>query len=133
MKPPQIQKIIVEDFPSEDQSVVRKIATSVNQLADTVVDSLSRRISVNDNLDGEIKTLLWDGQAVNLAWSLSRPKSITVGQIVKADTYVTAVLTGAPHIQWSWTGSHISIQDILTPGITVDSSNKYQITLLILT
>lgn len=51
------KRIIVEDFNSEDRAVAERIANSVNIFMDEVFNSLNKGISVNDNLNQNIKTV----------------------------------------------------------------------------
>ena len=56
-RPQSFRRIIIEDYPEKDRSLVGKMAYSINSFADDVLQCLSNNLSIRDNLAAEQKTI----------------------------------------------------------------------------
>ena len=51
MKLPGLKRIVVEDFKSDEQQLVSKIAFVVNPIIDAILQALNKNLSVTDNFN----------------------------------------------------------------------------------
>lgn len=54
-KPQSFKRIIVEDFDSKDRPLVSKLAYAINGFAEDMLNTLTRQITIDDNLNWKKK------------------------------------------------------------------------------
>lgn len=127
-------RIIVEDYEEEERAMMTKLANSLNPFAESIVDALSKHLTVDDNLDMSKKSLsiTVDERGVPTSKTLLKSDlgSLCVGiTVIKAAnvTTPTNLATGTPFVTFTDADKLLTITNItnLTPG------NKYTLTLLL--
>jgi hypothetical protein len=132
---PQFKRIVVENFPKENQELVSKLAYSINVFANNMTSALTNNLSIQDNLNIKLKTFVA---------TVDSSGNITGNSVIKTDldhnclgvsvikatnlTTVTHYPTGTPFISFSETqDGFITIGNItnLTAG------EPYQLQLLL--
>jgi len=131
-KIPDLKRVTVEDFKSEDRDLVGKLAFIINSFHEQVRSALSKNIDF-DNLNQEVISLSFStgssGQplnAVKFKSSLAtRVQGISVVRtvIISSNTELASVL---PIISWSQNVNLITISNI--GGLSPET--KYELTLL---
>ena len=129
---PTVKRISPENLPTTKDFawLMPSLIAPLNYFMDQVSQALSRRLTVTENMDGDIRTVTLDGTfPVKIAWDRRRPMSVLVGGWAQTTGTVTAP-TAAVGIDWTFNqSSQIQIDAIY--GITPASTKKYQLTLQI--
>ena len=100
-----------------------------NQFFNDIVYILNKRLTVNDNLDGEMRTIELDGN-FPLTFQSTRPlppAGIWPLKLERKDKAATALSAGFI-IEWSYEDGKVSI--INTPGLTSSAANTYKLTII---
>ena len=129
---PTVKQILTENLPTGKDFawLVPVLISPLNLFMDQVSRALNRRLTVTENMDGDIKTVTLDGTfPVKIAWDRSRPKSVIVGGWSQS-TGTTAAPTATVGIDWSFNQSS-EIQIDAVYGITPAAATKYSLTLQI--
>lgn len=119
MRLPNFKRINTVDFPKEDQQLVEKLGESYNVGMDLVYQALSRRLTINDNLQAAERTVELqvdsNGKPKNDVFvntDLGVPiRNIIVGKAENL-TNSTGYPTGAPWITWDNTQNGIQIVNV---------------------
>lgn len=126
---PKISRLQQEDYPSETKKWISKLLQPLNSFMQSVTSALDRRLTINQNIQGQIRTLnVVGGKAVSFKYEpSSRPRWLVIGNVSPKDGYPLTAVVGAP--QWSDDGAgNITVTDII--GLV--SNDEYSITFLIL-
>lgn len=126
---PNKNKIVLESFNDVEGSWFPRLASILNSLIVGLTSMFDKNLTVTDNLDGQINTVILDGTwPVKFAWSRrAAPSAIIVGKLSRVDGQATN-LAAAYSIDWSYANGVVSLAD--TPGLTPSSTNKYYLTLV---
>jgi hypothetical protein len=129
---PTVKQILTENLPTTKDFawLVPSLVSPLNLFMDQVSRALNRRLTITENMDGDIKTVTLDGVfPVRIAWDRMRPKSVLVGAWAQLSGTTTAP-TAAVGVDWTFNqASEIQIDAVY--GITPASDKKYQLTLQI--
>ena len=129
MKIPSFKRIIKDKFPEEQLEWLDLLLSPLNSFMDEIAKGLNKKITVTENMDGEIKQITVDGTyPLKVKWDLpTRPQIGIVGQVTNPNgTPVT--LTAAPYVNWTFNQSgQIEIKQVL--GVP---AGKHTITMLFL-
>ena len=133
-KIPDLKRVTVEDFKSEDRALVSKLAFIINSFHEQVRSALTGNIDF-DNLSQEVKTLSFttgsDGQPINTV-SFKSNMANRVQGILPVRTVITSNNTSyaseMPVISWTQNGQIVSIVNI--GGLSAETG--YSITILTL-
>lgn len=138
---PTVKKILSENLPTGKAfDWLPSMVDVINQFFDQVSRALNKRLTVSENLDGDLREVTLDGTfPARIAWDRGKPKAVCVAGWTQIAGTTTAP-TAAVGIDWVW-GQDSTIQLTAVYGIapgTVDTVSsatvirKYQLTLLIL-
>ena len=130
---PPINRLTLEDFPTEQRKWLGQLIQPLNQFIESVYSALNRNLTVSENCSGDIKLVELDGTfPVKLSWSLrSKPVAVLVGNVYKSDGS-SLTLSAACFVQWSFNqSSQLQIDSVV--GITPSGSTKYKVQLVCLT
>jgi hypothetical protein len=131
---PDLKRLAAEDFPADDQPLVRKLAFIINSFHEQVRDALNRKIDF-DNLSQEVRTLSFatnsSGQPLNTITFQSSLLNRVQG-ILPVRTVITSNNTQSaqtmPVITWSQNAKLVTITNI--GGLLPET--QYEITILTL-
>ncbi len=129
---PTVKQILTESLPTTKEFgwLIPSLISPLNLFMDQVSRALNRRLTVAENLDGDIKTVTLDGVfPVKIAWDRAKPKSILVGGWTQT-TGTTTAPTATVGVNWSYNQAG-QIQIDAVYGITPATTLKYQLTLQI--
>lgn len=127
---PPIQRLVLEDFPTDERKWLGKLLQPVNQFFESVYSALNRNLSLADNLSADVRTVELDGQfPLKLAWTLkSKPAAVLVGDVYRTDG-TTITLSAAVFVQWQFNqSSQLQIDGVV--GITPSGTAKYKVSLV---
>lgn len=119
MKLTGYKRIIKEGVPKEYHVLIDAIAPSINDFADQVINAFNKNITVEDNLNMEIKTLevVVDGGGIptmSTAFKSNLADRVRGIVVIRAEnlTNSTVYPTAAPFITYSENNSVITINHI---------------------
>jgi hypothetical protein len=131
-KLPNVRRLLIEDF-LDQKDWIGNLFTPLNVFMDGVITSLSKGITLKDNMAADIIVSLTDRvptltTPIILPWNskLGAPQSVTIGNIQPANgsNFTLASVVG---MQWKYDASKgILITNII--GLTPTSTDKYNIT-----
>lgn len=104
-KPPSVRRLLVEDFPSDQQEWIGKLLQIINQFMDETGFVLNKGVSLTENAFVQVKTLNFKGNAgirgtttsaTNTITNVSSTYSLTTGMLVTGDgipvnTFITLI------------------------------------------
>lgn len=131
---PDLKRVTVEDFRSEDRPLVKKLAFIINSFHEQVRSALNKNIDF-ENLNQEVRTLSFttgeDGQPLNTLSFRSNMNSrvqgmLTVRTVITSNN--TAFQAQKPEISWSQDGNLVTLTFI--GGLAANTG--YQLTILTL-
>lgn len=126
MRIPSFTRIITEDFSKEVQKWIPKLADPLNNFMLTMKNGLNKGITINENMSGEVKTILVTGGTVSFSYESSRqPKAVMLGNWVNLDDSAWAPTAGIG-LKWSY-GERV----VTCTFYGLDATDKYNITLVI--
>jgi hypothetical protein len=120
MKLPTFKRIVSEEFP-EQRKWLPKLIAPLNSFLEQVTQGLNKNITVQDNLDAEIKTITVSEFPYIFSYS-KPPKSVTVGKY-------PSLPTGTGIVTWYYTGTALSVS---IDGFSPTQKDKLTFTLLII-
>ena len=128
-----VRRIIKEDFKSEDQELIGKLAYVINSFMEQVVRQFNGNIDFTNLSEDVVQyTVTVDGSGVPIGNNLvkstvNNPKGVVV---VKAEnkTSSTTYPTSAPWVSWTPNGNILKIQKITG----LQANNKYVLTLRVI-
>lgn len=92
--------------------------------------ALSRGLTFVDNFAGDVKTVRWDGTALNVATTLAAKPSAVV--VLRADTVgAEGVSASGAAITWTWVGDAATRTVRITDIATLTLPGSYDVTLWI--
>lgn len=126
---PKISKFQSEDFGKDQRKWIGKLLQPLNSFMQSVVSALDRNITINQNLQGEIKSVpVRGGSKVSFKYSPSkRPSVVLVGRVIdKAGVLVNAAITA---VDWGDDGQgNITVNSISN----LQNESDYTVTFLVL-
>ena len=130
-KPPRTTKLKADDFKTLSKEEGDLLTTTVNSLAEDVASAMDKRLTVQENLNAQVKTVTYTPQAsatsVTFSSLSSRPIGVLLLEARDTNSPNTAVsVTGMP--AWSYSGGQVTISSV--PGLT--NGTKYTLTFLVL-
>ena len=116
------KRINPEDFAEDDKAIAKQIGFVMNSFMEEIVNTLSKRISINDNLNQSVKSIPKVNVDVN--GNLNTPKSFKSGisgktqglQVIRS--FGGSYVTGEPFIDFRDNNGIIKINNI--KGLTAD-------------
>jgi len=141
--PPEIKRIIKEDFPKDQQELIDKLAFSLNPFFEQVVNALTKQIDMS-NLAQEIKEI---NATISLPSNLPK-QTIQFNTILNTKvrgivciraqnlTNPNVPVTTAPFVQFTPQGQLITINSVTgLPALSGDptTSQTFKLTLLLIT
>lgn len=119
MKLTGYKRIIKEGVPKEYHVLIDAIAPSINDFADQVINAFNKNITVEDNLNMEIKTLevVVDGGGIptmSTAFKSNLADRVRGIVVIRAENLTNSMVypTAAPFITYSENNSVITINHI---------------------
>ena len=88
MKITSTKKVIVEDFATENRSLVQRLAIILNSFLDQVTQALTSNLTLADNLKAKVYTqqLATDATTFRVSWDLNeKPTSVYIGHVARVD------------------------------------------------
>ena len=129
---PTNKRILRELFPS-DLSWMPRLLAPLNKFMEDVVAALNKRLTIAENMDAEIKSVVVGGSyPVALAWT--RPTKATIGLIGKIELVDggDVSLSAAVMLNWIYNqAGQIEISDVI--GLDDTSTKQYRLTLVFFT
>lgn len=125
---PKISKFQAEDFGKEQRKWIGKLLQPLNSFMQSVVSSLDRNLSVNQNMQGQIKAVPFKGGGtVSFKYEPNqRPAVLLVGRVI--DSTGATVSTGVTATDWTDDGAgNITVNAISN----LTSGRSYTISFLI--
>lgn len=125
---PKITRFQAEDFGKDQRKWIGKLLQPLNSFMSNVVSALDRNISVNQNMQGQIKAIsVTGGSITKFKYEPSqRPAVVIVGKVL--DPSGASVGSPVTCVDWSDDGAgNITVESI--PNLT--SGTKYTVTFLI--
>lgn len=126
---PKISRFQSEDFGKDQRKWIGKLLQPLNSFMTNVVAALDRNISVNQNMQGQIKAIsVTGGSTTKFKYEPSqRPAIVLVGKVLNPSGALVA--NPVTCVDWSDDGAgNITVESI--PNLT--SGTKYTVTFLIL-
>lgn len=131
MKTPSFKKLIIEKFP-EQAGWVGGMITPINSFMDDIVNGLNKRLTIRENLNGDILSFTTSGQyPIKIKWD--RPTKPTIGWIggISRVNGATIDLTTAVTLIWSYNQEgQVQIDNLI--GLDDSASKTYKITTIFL-
>ena len=126
---PKLSRFQTEDFQKDQRKWIGKLLQPLNSFMQSVVSGLDRNLTVNQNMQGEIKSLnVRGGGEVKFKYSATqRPAVVLVGRVIDKTGVVLALPTSCADWQEDGAGN-ITIRSV--PNLV--SGQDYTITFLIL-
>lgn len=132
-KQPSQKKILKETFDKEQQKWVDTLLDPLNRFMDEVASAFNRQLTIKQNLNADIKTIICDGSfPQKFKWDLkARPVGATIMQCREVDEDHTT-FSDPISLDWEFTNDGmVQINNI--PGLTATTSNKFNVTVLLIT
>lgn len=100
-----------------------------NEFFRGIIYALNRRLTVSENMDGEVRVIELDGNfPVTFKWTRpTPPKAIWPVRVQRKDGTATALSAGFI-VEWAYEDGVVSI--VNTPGLTSSTSDTYKLTLI---
>jgi hypothetical protein len=115
--------------PKQGKTSLDELIKLTGQFFNDIIYMLNRRLTVSENMDGEVRTIELDGNfPVTFAWTRpTPPKAIWPVKIERKDKTATALSAGFI-VEWEYEDGQVSI--INTPGLTSSAANTYNLTII---
>lgn len=127
---PTQKRILVENFPEKERKWLATLLEPINKFMEEVTSALNGNLTLNQNLAGEMKTILIDGTwPQKFKWTKkTRPKAVMIGQHREiTENHTTQV--DPLYIDWEFKEGMIQINEVLNSGAS--TTNKFNLTLVI--
>lgn len=129
----KFKRIFKTDYPTEQQALVEKLATTINTGFETLYNAAARNLSISDNIACTVKKITTKVTAAGIPTSTLSFKIDTTGQI-KGITVIRAVnltnsstyVTSNPFINYSQDNTTINISQI--SGLPIN--NTFELTVI---
>jgi len=125
---PKISKLQAEDFDKDQRKWIGKLLQPLNSFMQSVVSALDKNITVNQNMQGQIRSIsVTGGTGVSFKYSpAQRPAVLTIGKVI--DLTGAAITDPVVCSDWEDDGAgNITVKSISN----LVSGRKYTITFLI--
>lgn len=129
-KLPYQNQILPENFP--DQKFMPQLLAPLNSFMQTVIRSLNKNLTLNENFDGQILTVTTDGTfPLDILWeNRNRPTIAFIGSCREVSGEHTTITT-AIFLDWEMTASgSFRINNIA--GLNATSSNPFNLKIVAL-
>lgn len=133
MKVPLYRRIYKTDYPDDQQTLVEKMALSINNGFDVLYDLINNKLTLQDNFNGTVKdiTIILDANGTptdTSSFALSSNSRIIGVQVLKAVnlTNNTTYPTQAPFISFTQTERGITINNVTG----LQAGNRWQLTVM---
>lgn len=133
MKFPTFKRIFKTDYPQDQQSLVEKLAATINNGFEVIYNAMAKNVSLSDNLACTVKVLQVKVDASGTPTSDLSFKIDTVGQIKGIDviraenqTNSTVYVTSHPFMSFTQNDTTVTITNI--KGLPVN--NTFNITII---
>jgi hypothetical protein len=133
MKLPQYKRITKSDYPTDSQTVVEKLALTINTGFDNMLELANKKISLSDNILCSVRTItiIVDSAGTptgTASFSLDFTGRVLGVQVINAInlTNINIFPTGTPFISYSQTQSGVTMKNIT--GLT--SKDNWQLTVV---
>lgn len=125
-----VKRIIVEDFPEEDQETIERLAQTLNFFMEQVVNTVNGNLDF-ENLNRELKTLevTVDANGVPIQTTKFSTESTIQGLMVVSATNFTntaVVPTSQPFVSFVTNSNSLAT---ITRVFGLQANNKYRLTL----
>ena len=126
-KLPRFTRFLTEDFPEEQREGIGKMLVNLNTFMQSVTSALTRNITVDQNIAGQIKTLsVTGGSTLKFKYDVAvRPRILVIGRVAK----IGAAATTGPVTIDTWSDDGAGNISATFTGLT--SAHKFNITLLL--
>jgi hypothetical protein len=128
---PSFRRILRERFPT-DLEWMDALLSPLNKFMEDVTLALQKRLTIADNLDGEVKTIEVNGTyPVKLAWG--RTQKPTIGYLggLELSDGTTVTLSNAITPLWEYNqAGEVQINDVV--GLDDSSTKKYKVKMVFL-
>lgn len=125
------KKILIENLPNDVKKWIPEITEPLNRFMEEVALALNNQITINDNMDAEIKMVVADGQ-YPIKFKLARkskPKAAIIGQCREISESHTTI-TEALYLDWEITADGMfQINNIA--DLNASATEKFNVTILI--
>lgn len=110
-------------------TTLEQLIRLTNQFFRDILYALNRRLTIGENMDGEIRIVELDGNfPVTFTWTRPTPPIVIwPAKIERKDGAATALSAGFI-VEWEYEDGQVSI--INTPGLTSSAANTYKLTLI---
>lgn len=127
-KLPEALRIIAKGFPGLD-----KVLEPLNKFTRDVSLLLNKRLTVAENMDGDVLTVLVEGSfPISVPWTRKTPPSIVIIGQCRRSVTPHVPLTSPISLDWEFLNGQIQINGV--PGLVTSLSpdERYKLTLLAL-
>lgn len=131
MKIPQYRRIYTDDFEDDEQKLVEKLSSSINNGFDILYDLVNKKLTFKDNFNGTIKdiTVVLNSSGIptgNNSFSLDSDSRIVGLQVIKAINLTNSDIfpTAAPFVSFTQTERGVTINNVTG----LQSGDKWQLT-----
>lgn len=133
MRVQSTRKIIVEEFPSESQALIRKIATTLNPHLEQVSLALSSNLTLADNFKAQVWPInLKAGASTYSAnWTKNeRPSSVSIGQILRAGGTAPTTVIAMYWVYSTAVVNNVTSNSISMTFVGLDVATEYNATII---
>lgn len=119
MKTPELQRLILEEFPNQ-QEWIEKLISPINLFFQTVVNALNKQLTFGDNIDCEFYEQKVSGTyPVDLSWSRKAPPRAAWIAYARESDGEHTTFTSALFLDWEFTSDGLfRINSIVNLGDT---------------
>jgi hypothetical protein len=129
-KLPSFRRIVEDQIASKYPELREALLSPLNNFMESITRALSKRLTFEDNFDGQVSTYLANGTyPVKIKWTrFSKPIGVWIVQVQRTDG-LSAALTDAVYPDWSF-NQEGQIEIASTAGLSDSASDEYLITLI---
>lgn len=134
MKISNFERILLEDYPSDERPLVSKLGSSINGYTDDVSEALDNNLSISDNLNWKRTSLVVTVDASGTPTASSRLQTGLNGpcggtQVIKSvnNTLASGYPTGTPFISFTEQNGMLTVNNITN----LLANNKYTLTVIL--
>ncbi len=96
-----------------------------------ITNALDKRLTIADNMDGEIRTILVDGiYPLYLAWYRALPPVVAIVGATRRLSSLPFTLTNAIGVDWEFSDNRVKIKGF--PGISPSITDQYEVKVIFL-
>ena len=101
------KKIVVEDFPQAERSLVQRLALIMNNFLEQIAQALTNNLTISENLKAKVyKQQMASGvSTLRVTWDLNeKPNAVFVGSLTRTDGVVPPVFC----LHWTYSDKIIT-------------------------